>query len=68
MSKLEKSYSAINSIMNISLAGKSIPIKKQKQDSKFDRTLKKEFRKLKEEENENSILEKGRQNKQDSVH
>ena len=54
--------------MNISLAGKSIPIKKQKQDSKFDRTLKKEFRKLKEEENENSILEKGRQNKQDSVH
>ena len=54
--------------MNISLAGKSIPIKEQKQDSKFDRMLKKEFRKLKEEENENTILEKGRQNKQDDLH
>lgn len=53
--------------MNISLAGKTIPIKEQKETSKFDYMLHKEINKLKEEENANTILDKGRQNKQDGI-
>lgn len=68
MSKLETSYFAINNIMNISLAGKTIPIKEQKETSKFDYMLHKEINKLKEEENANTILEKGNQSRQDGIH